>query len=188
MKFFDMLQLTIGIVTFCFSLPAQAQFNFITPGQNNNNFVVPASTSLLQRPALLPGIVQPSSEQPTNPVLYNIGTYNLRNLPNLDISQNHLSQPLNQNNRLIIEEPAPEVETTYGILSVEKLPQIDENQDLQRKASNPILHSNGQHIEPLFFFPSVDEENLVQAENTLQNRVLNWSPKFKVYQAVPNNA
>ena len=42
--------------------------------------------------------------------------------------------------------------------------------------------------QPLFFFPTVDEENLVQAENTLQNRVLNWSPKFKVYQAVPNNA
>ena len=33
MKFSDMLQSTIGIVTFCFSLPAQAQFNFITPGK-----------------------------------------------------------------------------------------------------------------------------------------------------------
>ena len=32
MKFSDMLHLTIGIVTFCFSIPAQTQFNFITPG------------------------------------------------------------------------------------------------------------------------------------------------------------
>ena len=157
-------------------------------GQDSNNFVVPASTSLLQRPTLLPGIIQPSSELPTNPVLYNIGTYNLRNLPNLDISRNHLSQALNQKNLPIIEEPAPEVETKYGILNIEKLPEIDESKELQEKTLNPILNSNGQQIEPLFFFPSIEEENLVQAENTLQNRVLNWSPKFKVYQAVPNHA
>ena len=112
----------------------------------------------------------------------------MRNLPNLDISQNHLSQALNQNNPPIIAEPAPVEETKYGILNIEKLPEIDESKDSQEKMSNPILHSNGQQIEPLFFFPSIDEENFVQAENTLQNRVLNWSPKFKVYQAVPNNA
>ena len=62
-------------------------------------------------------------------MFYNVGTYNLENLANLDITQNHLSQALKQNNPPIIEEPSPDTETKYGILSLEKLPAVDENKE-----------------------------------------------------------
>ena len=150
--------------------------------------MVPASTSLLQRPTLLPGIIQPASEQATTPVFYNVGTYNLENLPNLDITQNHLSQALKQNNPPIIEEPSPDTETKYGVLSLEKLPAVDEDKNIPSKALNPILRTNGKQFEPLFFFPTINEESLVPVENTLAvDKVLKWSPKFKVYQAVPTS-
>ena len=160
-----------------------------TNDQETQNFVVPASTSLLQRHTLLPGIVQPASEQPKNHLIYNIATYNLGNLPSLDLSKPHIPINSNQNIQAIIEEPSQEKETRYGILSLKKLPIAQENKDTPSLTSNPILHSNGEQIKPLFFFPSVDKERLVPVANTVAlANVAKRLPKFKVYQAVPTNA
>jgi len=188
-----MLILAIGLVSFCFVTPAQARFNFITPGhtsdQERQNFVVPASTSLLQRHTLLPGIVQPSSEQPKNHLIYNIATYNLGNLPNLDLSKARIPTNLNQHIHPIFEEPSPEKDTKYGSLNLEKLPTAHENKDSPRFSSDSILRPNGEQIKPLFFFPRENKERFVPVANTVAlDNVVKRLPKFKVYQAVPSNA
>ena len=158
----------------------------INQGGRRLTSVVPASTSLLLRNEISFNTV-PLSEEHSNHDLYKIAAYDLTNLPQLDVLENHLVILPNPLLPSAFIDPVPEKETKHGILYIQPLPSLEVN----RERINSDLLENTQTPIHVFVKPIIDTNNFQPVMNVLgisnQPLMAKDFSRFKVYQAVPDH-
>lgn len=182
----------IGLVFSCVFAPTKAQIQFSFQGKVTDQsgrritFVVPASTSLLPRNEFPLNNV-PSSKEYSNHPLYKIATYDLFNLPKLDVPENHLVVPPTHLLPSSFNDPVPAKETKHGILYIQPLPSLEVN----RERVNSEQLGNARNPTHFFVKPNFDRNYLQPVMNALglsnQQLMAEDLSRFKVYQAVPDH-
>jgi len=186
----------IGLVVSCIVAPTQARVQFTFQGKLTGQggksiaFVVPASTSLLHRHDI-PLDSVPSSEEQSKHPLYKIAAYNFANLPKLDVPENHLVVPSTNLLPSTFSDPAPEKEAKHGILYIQPLTSLDVNRDSVNPELLALRLKGNKNNSNHFVKSIIDRNNLGPGMNALnssnQQKMANALPRFKVYQAVPDN-